>query len=140
MSFAVYPALVFSVAMLVTSGYFLVGGLPLLILQHDTPLDARFVRRFFDIYFMGACATSLGACVSFALWGKLGFALGAAALLLVATVLRRVLIPTMHRLGEQIQGNAEIAIPAFRRMHLLVLGVNLLQLVVVVWGLVKLSW
>ncbi len=48
MSIALYPALVFTVALLVTTAYFLLGGLPLLVLDHDKPLDARFIRGFFN--------------------------------------------------------------------------------------------
>ena len=44
-----YIALFFTVVLLVTTAYFIMGGIPLLILAHDTPLDGRFVRRFFEI-------------------------------------------------------------------------------------------
>ena len=33
-----FAALGFTVALLVTTAYFLMGGLPLLILKHDTPV------------------------------------------------------------------------------------------------------
>lgn len=46
MPLALYPALLFTVALLVTTAYFLLGGLPLLVLDHDTSLDARFIRGF----------------------------------------------------------------------------------------------
>lgn len=51
MTAAGVAALFFTVVLLVTTAYFLMGGLPLLVLQHDTPLDGRFIRRFFDIYY-----------------------------------------------------------------------------------------
>lgn len=85
---AIYPAIFFTVAMLVTTAYFIMGGFPLLILKHDTTLDARFIRGFFNVYYKAAFVTALGACVSYALWGRFGFALGAAALLGGAVVLR----------------------------------------------------
>ena len=34
-------ALVFTVALLVTTAYFIMGSIPLLILKHDTPVDFR---------------------------------------------------------------------------------------------------
>jgi hypothetical protein len=40
MTATIYPALFFSVVLLVTTAYFLMGGLPLLILKHDTSIDA----------------------------------------------------------------------------------------------------
>ena len=66
---AIYAAFFFTVALLVTTAYFLMGGLPLLTLKHDTPLDARFIRGFFNVYYLAAFWTSLGALVSYTLWG-----------------------------------------------------------------------
>lgn len=44
MSAAMIAALFFTVALLVTTAYFLMGSVPLLILKHDRPKDSRFVR------------------------------------------------------------------------------------------------
>ena len=60
LSSALYASFFFTVALLVTTAYFLMGGLPLLTLKHDTPLDARFVRGFFDVYYRAAFWASLG--------------------------------------------------------------------------------
>ena len=139
MHHALYPALFFTVAMLVTTAYFLMGGLPLLILRHDTPLDARFVRGFFNAYYKAALGTALGASVSFVLWGRFAFAAGAAGLGLMALALRRVLVPAMQRLGERIQTSDDAAIRSFRRVHATALAVNFAQLVVLVWGTTQLS-
>src|SRR3954464_4341202 len=98
MSFALYPAFFFTVALLVTPAYFLLGGLPLLVLKHDMPLDARFIRGFFEVYYKAAFWTALGAAASYALWGRYSFALGAAALALLSTVLRKYLLSAMHEL------------------------------------------
>ena len=65
--FATLAALIFTVILMVTTAYFLMGGLPLLILKHDTALDARFVRGFFDVYYKAAFVAAPGAAVSFAL-------------------------------------------------------------------------
>ena len=35
-------ALFFTVVLLVMTTYFIMGSIPLLVLKHDTPLDARF--------------------------------------------------------------------------------------------------
>ena len=136
---AIYPALFFTVAMLVNTGYFLLGGLPLLILKHDEPLDARFVRGFFNVYYQAAFWVALGAAVSYALWGRFVFALGAAVLAVIATILRRRLLPVMLQLGAQIEAGKAGAVQQFRRTHATALLLNLVQLVVVVWGLIALS-
>ena len=138
MSGAFYPSLVFTVAMLVTNAYFLVGGLPLLILQHDTALDARFVGGFFNLYCKAALGTALGAAVSYAFWGLPVFAAGALGLALVALALRWRPIPALQHLGQRIQHHDGGAVRRFRRVHGVALLVNLLQLGCVVWTLTKL--
>lgn len=139
MSFAIYPAFFFTVALLATTAYFLLGGLPLLVLDHDVPLDARFIRSFFNVYYKAAFWTAAGACASYALWGRFGFALGAAALAAMALVLERRLLVAMEQIGLQIAANDGTAIPRFRRVHATALLANLGQLAVLVWGTLQLS-
>lgn len=139
MSSAIYGALFFTVALLVTTAYFLMGGLPLLILKHDVPLDARFIRSFFRVYYRAAFWTSLGACFSYALWGRYTFAVGAALIAALTTILGKQLLLAMQQLGARIEASDERAIQRFRRVHAAALLVNLTQLVVVVWGIIKLS-
>src|SRR5258705_13287038 len=102
MSLAMIVALFFTLALLVTTAYFIMGSIPLLVLKHDTPLDARFVRGFFNIYYVAAVATASATSISFAFAGRLALASGAAALALLAAVLRKKVIPKMDALGAQI--------------------------------------
>lgn len=139
MSYALYPAFFFTVALLVTTAYFLLGGLPLLVLEHDVPLDARFIRGFFNVYYKAAFWTAVGASASYALWGRFGFAVGAAVLAAVGTLLRRYLMSAMEQLGTRIEANEGQAIRQFRRVHVTALLINLAQLVVLVWGILQLS-
>jgi hypothetical protein len=136
---AIYPALFFTVVLLVTTAYFLMGGLPLLILDHDTPTDAWFVRRFFTIYYTCVFYAAGGAAASYALSGRLVFAVGATAIGVVAVALRKRLISAMELVGAQIQEDAAGAVARFRKVHTLALLINLTQLVVLVWGLTYLS-
>lgn len=139
MSSAMYGAFFFTVALLFITAYFLLGGLPLLILKHDAPLDARFIRRFFEVYYKTAFWTAVGAFASYALWGRLVLAVGAAAFAVAATLLRRHFLPVMHQLGTQIEANDGQAIQRFRRMHATALLINLALLVVLVGGTIELS-
>ena len=139
MSAALVAALFFTVALLVIQAYFLMGSVPLLILKHDTPLDARFVRGFFNTYYLTAMVAASATAVSYALAGKLLFAIGAAALALLAAVMRRTIIPTMDSLRARIQADGTDAIPGFRRIHVTAILVNLAQLVLIVWSLINLS-
>jgi hypothetical protein len=139
MSAAMFAALGFTVALLVTTAYFIMGSIPLLILKHDTPLDARFVRGFFNIYYVAAFITATATAISYAIAGRAGLAAGAAALALIAIVLRKKVIPKMDALGEQIQSNYMDAIPGFRRTHITAILINIAQLAAIVWSLVALS-
>lgn len=139
MPFAIYPAFVFTVVLLVTTAYFLLGGLPLLMLAHDEAMDARFVRGFFNVYYKAAFWAAAGACLSYLLWGRLAFAAGAALIAFGVTALRRRLLPTMERLGSAIAAADSAAIQRFRRVHGLALAINTGQLVLLVWGTLQLS-
>ncbi len=132
-------ALFFTVALLVVTAYFILGSVPLLILKHDTPLDSRFVRGFFNTYYLAAIFTASATAVSYAFAERFVFAAGAAALALLATILRRTVIPKMDWLRAQIQFSGPNAIPGFRRIHVTAILLNLAQLVLIVWSLIVFS-
>lgn len=138
--YSLYAALFFTVALLVTTTYFIMGGLPLLILDHSTPLDGRFVKRFFEIYCHAALVTAAGATLSYAMAGFAAFALGTASIALVVVIFRNTIIPTLQRLALQIQHEQPGAIRTFRQIHASALLINLMQLVVLVWGVLQLSF
>lgn len=139
MSGAIIAALFFTVALLVTTAYFIMGSIPLLVLRHDTPLDARFVRGFFNIYYVAAFIAATAASVSYAIAGRFGVAVGAAALALLALVLRRMVIPKMDALGARIGTDYMDAIPGFRKLHVAAIALNIVQLVAIVWSLIASS-
>jgi len=139
MSAALMVALLFTVALLVTHAYFLMGSVPLLILKHDIPMDSRFVRSFYNTYYLAAAFNASAAAMSFAVAGRLLFALAAAALALLGVVLRRRVLPRMDSLQAQIQACVTSAIPAFRRIHVVAILVNVAQLAFIVWSLVAAS-
>lgn len=132
-------ALFFTMALIVTHAYFLMGSVPLLVLQHDTSLDARFVRGFFNTYYLAAMVAAGAAAVSLALAGRPAVAAGAACLALLAFVLRRKVIPMMDSLRVRIEASGAAAIQAFRRIHIACIAANLAQLVVIVWTLIAAS-
>ena len=134
-----FAALFFTVALMVTTAYFLMGGLPLLILKHDTPLDARFVRGFFDVYHKAAFVTATGASISYAWASRPGFALGHAGVALLVVLLRAKLVAAMAQWGDMIQQGEMRAVKHFRKVHVTALTMNLVQLIGLVWGLTKIS-
>ena len=139
MSAALIAALFFTVALLVTTAYFLMGSVPLLILKHDTPMDSRFVRGFFNTYYLAVMFTASATAVSYAFSGRLAVAVGAASLALLAALLRRKVIPKMDSLRTQIQVGEANAIVTFRRIHVAAILINLAQLVFIVWSLIAAS-
>ncbi|MCU1330828.1 MAG: hypothetical protein JWN34_6198 [Bryobacterales bacterium] len=139
MSGAIIAALFFTVALLVTTAYFILGSIPLLVLRHDTPLDARFVRGFFNIYYVSAFTTATATSISYVFAGRPAIATGAAGLALIAVVLRKMVIPKMDSLGAQIQSDYMDAIPGFRKIHIAAILINIVQLAAIVWSLIALS-
>lgn len=132
---ASHAALLFTVLLLATTIYFFLGGLPLLILQHDVPLDARFVRSFFRLYYRLAFLTSTGTTVSHALAGQALLAAGAAGIVGVTFFVRGMWVPAMQRYGDGIQHRDPDAIRAFRRVHATVLGIILVEVGAIVASL-----
>lgn len=113
--------------------------MPLLTLKHDTPLDSRFVRGFFDTYYLAATVTAGATSVGLLLSSRLGLAAGAAALVLVARVLRRTVIPRMEALQAQMPVDGAGAIARFRRIHVAAIAANLAQLALIVGSLIGAS-
>lgn len=128
-------ALLFTVALLAITAYFLLGSVPLLILKHDNPVDARFIRSFYITYFRMALVAALGTAASYAMAARLPFAIGAAAIALLTLVLRARLIPRMDQLGAKIQGDDALAIPEFRKIHKSAIWINTAQLAAILGSL-----
>jgi hypothetical protein len=139
MSAALIAALFFTVALLVTTAYFFLGSVPLLVLKHDTPKDARFVRGFFNTYYLGVMFTAGATAVCYAFAERAVLAAGAAGLALLAATLRAKVIPRMEFLGAEIQAGVIEAIRKFRRAHWFAILVNLAQLVLIIASLVAFS-
>jgi hypothetical protein len=131
-------ALIFTVILLVVTAYFLLGSVPLLVLKHDTPLDARFVRGFFNTYYVAATYAAAATALSYAVAGRFVFAAGAAGLAATAVVLRRAVMEKMDLLRVELQADDTGAIAAFRRTHVAAILANLAQLALIVWSLVAL--
>jgi hypothetical protein len=139
MSAALVVALVWTVLVLVISVYFLMSSVPLLILKHDTPMDARFVRGFFDTYYRLAFFAAGAAAASYALAGRPVFAAGGAALAVWAFGLRRFIIPRMDALRAGISLDDPRTARPFRRVHVAAILASLAQVVVTVASLVAVS-
>jgi hypothetical protein len=128
-------ALFFTVILLAITAYFLLGSVPLLVLKHDNPVDASFVRSFYITYYRIALVAAVGTGVCYALAGRSTLALGAAGIAALTLLLRARFIPMMAHLAPQIQANEALAIPAFRQLHKSAIFINTGQLLAILGSL-----
>jgi hypothetical protein len=128
-------ALFSTIPLLMCMGYFFMGSLPLLVLKHDTPMDSRFIRGFFNTYYVAVLCTATVPTITFSLVGQFAFSAGMAAIMALALFLRKEVLPYMDRLRLRIEAAEETAITDFRRIHIAGMAINFVQLAVLVWGL-----
>ncbi|MDM0031796.1 hypothetical protein QTI33_06515 [Variovorax sp. J22P271] len=132
-------ALIPTVLLLVWMGFFMMGSLPLLVLKHDTPLDSRFIRGLFNVYYLAVMLTASAAALGFAWTAKPAFALGMACIATLAFALRRwLVIPRMDVLRDMIPASNS-AIFRFRRLHIAGMMLNVAELATVAWALTRLG-
>jgi hypothetical protein len=132
-------ALIPTVLLLVWMGFFMMGSLPLLVLKHDTPLDSRFIRGLFNVYYLAVMLTAGAAALGYAWTGKTAFALGMACIASLAFALRRwLVIPRMDVLRDRIPAS-DTAISRFRRLHIVGMMLNVAELGTVAWALTRLG-
>jgi hypothetical protein len=128
-----------TVILLVWMGFFMMGSLPLLVLKHDTPLDSRFIRGLFNVYYLAVMLTGSAAALCYVWSGKLVFAVGMAFIAGLAFALRRwLIIPRMDFLRDTIPA-ADTSVSQFRRLHVVGMMLNVVQLGTVAWSLTKLG-
>jgi hypothetical protein len=132
-------ALFSTIPLLICMGYFLMGSLPLLVLNHDTPLDSRFIRGFFNTYYLALAGAATFAVISCALAGQLAYAAGMATVALLALILRKLVLSHMDVLRIRIENGDASAATDFRRAHVAGMVVNLIQLAAVLWGMFQIS-
>jgi hypothetical protein len=121
-------ALASTVILLVVMGYFMLGSLPLLVLKHDTPLDARFIRGFFDLYYRALLVAAGASALAYAVAGKFAFFAGLTCLAAVAFVARRRMIPQMDAARAALAPHDQATIRRFRRLHIAGMLLNFVQL------------
>jgi len=129
-------SLIFTVAMLAVTTYFLFGSIPLLILKHDNTMDSKFIRSFYITYFKFAIVVSSAAAISYAAAVRPVQAMGAMAIAILTLVLRYKFIPQMDQLGSAIrEDNNVMAVPEFRKIHKIAITLNFAQLITVLGSL-----
>lgn len=117
------------VILLVWMGFFMLGSLPLMVLKHDTPLDARFIRGLFDVYYKAVMVTAAVATLAHALAGRWVTMVELALVCAVAYASSRAILSRMDMLRATMTPADTAAIRSFRQLHVLGMVLNLVQLV-----------
>ena len=128
-----------TVILVLWTGYFILGGTPLLFLRYKVPNDSRFVRGFLHVYYVSVAAAALVGALGYAGAGRFEFAFGMALVAGVAVAARRLAIPRMDALRPVVNAGDAAAISNFRRIHIRVVVLNLFLFCTVVWSTTRIS-
>lgn len=126
------------VVLLFPMGVFMLASPPLLILKHETPLDARFIRGLFNLYYIGVITIAAAGAAGCALLDQRAIALSMGGLIVFVYGTRRWMISNMDKLGAAIASGESTAVARFRRLHIGGMILNVVQLGTVAWGLTRL--
>ena len=132
-------ALISTVALLVWMGFFMMGSLPLLVLKHDTPLDARFIRGLFNLYYVAVMITATVGALSSALGNRPAIALGLGFVGASGFAGRRWLVARMDRVRSTMTAEDAAAIRRFRRLHIAGMLLNVVLLASFCFGMTQVS-
>ena len=122
-------ALASTVVLLVVMSYFMLGSLPLLVLEHDTPLDANFIRGFFHLYYRIVPPAAAIAAVAYAIAGQPAFCAGMVVLLVLVLLARRHILPRMDALRASMTPGDAGGISRFRSLHKRGMLLNAVQVI-----------
>ena len=132
-------ALMSTVALLVWMGFFMMGSLPLLVLKHDTPVDSRFIRGLFNVYYMAIMITAAIGAVSYALMGRPAIAFALACVATLGFAGRYWLVSRMDLVRSTMTADDSSAIQRFRRLHITGMLINVAVLAGYCFGLTQVS-
>ena len=132
-------ALISAVVLLVWMGFFMMGSLPLLVLKHDTPVDSRFIRGLFNLYYMAIMATGIVGAASAAIAGRAAAALGLGVVAAIGFAGRHWFVARMDLVRSTMTADDSLAIRKFRRLHIVGMLLNVLLLGSFCVGLTRVS-
>ena len=123
------------VLLLLWMGFFMLGSLPLMILRHDTPLDARFIRGLFEVYYKAVMVVASAGFIAHAVAQRPATTAGMAVIGAAAFCSRRAILGRMDRLRLSMTATDADGIRRFRKLHVIGMLLNFAQLVVICGGL-----
>jgi hypothetical protein len=132
-------ALISTVALLIWMGFFMMGSLPLLILKHDTPLDARFIRGLFNLYYLALMITATIGALCYALAGQFMIAVALAGVAAWGLAGRHWFVGGMDAVRTGMTPDDAAAIRRFRRLHVAGMVLNVAMLGGLCFGMTRVS-
>jgi hypothetical protein len=118
---------------------FMFASPPLLVLKHDTPVDSRFIRNLFNVYYIVVMTIATLDATGFAFRGQSAATLALGGLIVFVFVLRRWVISNMDKLRDAMTRGDPMAVPRFRRLHIAGMVLNVCQLGAVASGMTRLA-
>jgi len=132
-------ALIATIVLLVWMGFFMMGSLPLLILKHDTPVDSRFIRGLFNVYYLAIMAAAAVGALSSALAQRFIIALALSCVGGIGFAGRAWFVSRMDIVRSTMTADDSAAIRQFRRLHIAGMLLNVALLAAVCFGLTRIS-
>lgn len=123
------------VLLLVWMGFFMLGSLPLMILKHDTPMDARFIRGLFDVYYKAVIVVASAGTLASAVAGRHRLLVAMAVIGAIAFTSRGFILSRMDRLRTTMTATDAVGIRQFRQLHVAGMVLNVTQLLLICVGL-----
>src|SRR4249919_2509207 len=133
-------ALISAVVLLVWMGFFMMGSLPLLVLKHDTPVDSRFIRGLFNLYYVAIMATGIVGAASAAVAGRAVAAMGLGFVAAIGFAGRHWFVARMDLVRSTMTADDSLAIRKFRRLHVAGMLLNVLLLAAFCVGLTRVAF
>ena len=122
-------SLIAMVALLLWMFFLVAGGLPLLVLKHDTPTDSQFVRSLFNVHYLVLVGIAAVGVMSSVLSDHRLQAIFMAFIGLIGFTARRAIVSRMDQLRITMSATDTLAIRRFRWLHVTGLVLNVLLLV-----------
>lgn len=123
------------VILLVWMGFFMLGSLPLMILKHDTPMDARFIRGLFDVYYKAVITVAIAGAIAHAVGQRTVTSIGLAVIACIALVSRQMILSRMDGLRQTMTPTDADGIRSFRKLHVTGMALNFAQLALIGFSL-----
>jgi hypothetical protein len=127
-----------TIALLFWMGISVMGSSALLVLKHNSPSDARFVRGLFNVTYVAVIVLALVGVGANVYAGYRDSVIRLLILALCDALMRQWLVSRMDRLRLHGGQQARFDKRGFRRLHLTGIAVNVGQIVVPVLGLLSL--